>query len=96
MQLGKMRRGSDLKAMGGGWVAQVARQQSVLDKLSPARLVERLGESVAEADAESEALYDTLAAGDLTVEAFLQKHLALRKTYHMHETTRQAAAATLL
>lgn len=82
--------------MGGGWVAQVARQQSVLDKLSPARLVERLGESVAEADAESEALYDTLAAGDLTVEAFLQKHLALRKTYHMHETTRQAAAATLL
>lgn len=68
----------------------------MLDKLSPATLVEKLGESAADVDAESEALYDTFAAGEFTLEAFIQKHMALRRKYHMHETTRQAAAATLL
>mmetsp|Transcript_17776 Transcript_17776/g.53527 ORF Transcript_17776/g.53527 Transcript_17776/m.53527 type:complete len:343 (+) Transcript_17776:205-1233(+) len=76
--------------------AKVARQQAVLDKFSPARLVEKLGESAADVDAESEALYDTFAAGESTLEAFIQKHMALRRKYHMQETTRQAAAATLL
>ena len=68
----------------------------MLDKLSPAKLIERLGESAADVDAESEALFDTLAAGDISLDAFLVKHMALRKTYHLKETTRQAAAATLL
>ncbi|KAI7840271.1 hypothetical protein COHA_006053 [Chlorella ohadii] len=72
-----------------------ARQQAVLAKLSPDVLVHRLQDAAQEAAEEGERLQQQLAAGEISVEAFVERFVKAQATYHQRDLRLQAAQQTL-
>lgn len=72
-----------------------ARQQVVLSKLNPEVLIRRLQDAAQEAAEEGERLQQQLAAGEISVEAFVERFVKAQATYHQRDLRLQAAQQTL-
>ncbi|KAL4458438.1 hypothetical protein ABPG75_013303 [Micractinium tetrahymenae] len=72
-----------------------ARQQAVLAKLSPEVLMRRLQEATREAEEQGEQLLAQLGAGEVGLEAFVERYTRAQATYHQRDLKLQAAQQTL-
>jgi hypothetical protein len=67
-----------------------ARQEAVMEKVSPALLLRQIKSSADEADAASGATMDEFLKGCLTPERFIEQYLSQRKDFHIVDLIRQS------
>lgn len=75
--------------------AKWGRQAEALARLSPEVLMRRLGEAAKAAEEEGEGLLQQLGAGEVGVEAFVERYTRVQATFHQRDLKLQAAQQTL-
>eukprot|EP00884_Botryococcus_braunii_P002496 jgi/Botrbrau1/12247/Bobra.0361s0010.1 len=89
-------RSSDYAAAKEAFDEKYARQQGVLAKLRPDKLLDTLSTKINEADQASEELQDKFLRGDVPLDAFVEAYLKQRILYHQRDLKRQAASQQLM
>lgn len=67
----------------------------MLRPLQPSVLIESLSKAAAQADQDSDALYEKFSSGECSLDAFLAQYVKGRTLYHQRELKCQAAQQTL-
>jgi Modifier of rudimentary (Mod(r)) protein len=89
-------RSSDYAAAKEAFDGKYARQEAVLAKLRPDKLLDSLGAKINEAEQASEELQDKFLRGEVPLDAFVEGYLRHRIQYHQRDLKRQAASQQLL
>ncbi|GLC42986.1 hypothetical protein PLESTB_000279400 [Pleodorina starrii] len=72
------------------------RQEAVVTKMGPSKLLGRLREEADKSDAASDDLLERFQTGSLPVETFVEQYVAAREAFHVIDLKRQAAEHSMV